>query len=182
MISHPKSDSYFQICKYRVIDSVMRNSPGRHTQLRRRRCATTAEMIRLCYPVTHPPNSILNNSLRLRDDSQSRSFYTLLEFTLTYCDEIVKDKGTVEPSPCPQEWKNGEMKRFHGMVRARGWGLRSVSTQVKLTVIAVNLKRIAALVTNQGCPMPLFLKMISKITADLYSDSKLSPYFSTCRT
>ena len=45
-----------------------------------------------------------------------------------------------------QEWKNGEMKRFHGMVRARGWGLRSVSTQVKLTVIAVNLKRIAALV------------------------------------
>ena len=47
-----------------------------------------------------------------------------------------------------QEWKNGEMKRFHGMVRARGWGLRSVSTQVKLTVIAVNLKRIAALVDN----------------------------------
>lgn len=44
-----------------------------------------------------------------------------------------------------QEWKNGEMKRFHGMSRARGWGLRGVSFQVKLTAIAVNLKRIAAL-------------------------------------
>ena len=44
-----------------------------------------------------------------------------------------------------QEWKNGEMKRFHGMSRARGWGLRSVTFQAKLTAIAVNLKRIAAL-------------------------------------
>ena len=41
------------------------------------------------------------------------------------------------------EWKNGEMKRFHGMSRARGFGLESVRTQVKLTAIAVNLKRIA---------------------------------------
>ena len=48
-----------------------------------------------------------------------------------------------------QEWKNGEMKRFHGMVRARGWGLRSISAQVKLTVIAVNIKRIAALIANK---------------------------------
>ena len=44
-----------------------------------------------------------------------------------------------------QEWKNGEMKRFHGMSRARGWGLRSITFQAKLTAIAVNLKRIAAL-------------------------------------
>ena len=43
------------------------------------------------------------------------------------------------------EWKNGEMKRFHGMARARGWGLRSITMQAKLTAIAVNLKRIAAL-------------------------------------
>ena len=40
------------------------------------------------------------------------------------------------------EWKNGELKRFHGMGRARGFGLASVQTQVKLTAIAVNLKRI----------------------------------------
>ena len=40
------------------------------------------------------------------------------------------------------EWKNGEMKRFHGMDRARGFGLASVRTQVKLIALAVNLKRI----------------------------------------
>ncbi|GMB01764.1 hypothetical protein PIPA1_45640 [Pelosinus sp. IPA-1] len=43
------------------------------------------------------------------------------------------------------EWKNGEMKRFHGLDRARGHGLKSMSTQAKLTALAVNLKRIAAL-------------------------------------
>lgn len=48
------------------------------------------------------------------------------------------------------EWKNAEMKRFHGMARARGWGLRSMTIQAKLTAIAVNLKRIAALVEEKG--------------------------------
>jgi len=47
-----------------------------------------------------------------------------------------------------QEWKNGEMKRFHGLSRARGRGLRSMLFQAKLTAIAVNLKRIAALFTD----------------------------------
>ncbi len=46
-----------------------------------------------------------------------------------------------------QEWKNGEMKRFHGMSRARGYGLRSMSIQAKFTALVVNLKRIAALVS-----------------------------------
>ena len=44
------------------------------------------------------------------------------------------------------EWKNGEQKRFHGLARARGYGLKAVSRQAKLTAIAVNLKRIAAIV------------------------------------
>jgi Transposase DDE domain len=44
------------------------------------------------------------------------------------------------------EWKNGEMKRFHGLDRARGYGLRSMSIQAKFTALAVNLKRIASLV------------------------------------
>ena len=48
------------------------------------------------------------------------------------------------------EWKNAEMKRFHGLARARGWGLRSMSIQAKLTAIAVNLKRIAALVEEKS--------------------------------
>lgn len=46
------------------------------------------------------------------------------------------------------EWKNGEMKRFHGMDRARGYGLKSMKIQAKLTVLAVNLKRIANLLSS----------------------------------
>jgi transposase len=46
------------------------------------------------------------------------------------------------------EWKNGEMKRFYGMDRARGYGLKSMSTQAKLTALAVNLKRIASLLSS----------------------------------
>lgn len=42
-----------------------------------------------------------------------------------------------------QEWKNGEMKNFHGLDRARGYGLKSMVLQAKLTALAVNLKRIA---------------------------------------
>ncbi|QAA32326.1 hypothetical protein C1I91_12140 [Clostridium manihotivorum] len=60
------------------------------------------------------------------------------------------------------EWKNGEMKRFHGLDRAKGYGLRSMGMQARLTALAVNLKRIAKLVssflldilkffTNKGC-------------------------------
>ena len=43
------------------------------------------------------------------------------------------------------ENKNGEMKRFHGMARAEGFSLKSVRIQARLTVLAVNLKRIAKL-------------------------------------
>lgn len=42
-----------------------------------------------------------------------------------------------------EEWKNAEMKRFHGLARAKGWGFRSMAFQAKFTAIAVNLKRIA---------------------------------------
>ena len=45
-----------------------------------------------------------------------------------------------------EEWKNAEMKRFHGLARAIGWGLRSMTFQAKFTAIAVNLKRIANLI------------------------------------
>ena len=45
------------------------------------------------------------------------------------------------------EGKNGEMKRLHGMDRARGYGLRSMQIQVKLTALAVNLKRIGSLIS-----------------------------------
>ena len=45
------------------------------------------------------------------------------------------------------EGKNAELKRFHGLNRAKGYSLLSVSKQSKLTAIAVNLKRIAAIMT-----------------------------------
>ncbi len=44
------------------------------------------------------------------------------------------------------EGKIGEVKRFNGLYRARGYGRLSVSKQSKLTAIAANIKRIAALV------------------------------------
>lgn len=46
------------------------------------------------------------------------------------------------------EWKNGEMKRFHGLNCAKGYGLRSMSMQALLTALAVNLKRIANMVSS----------------------------------
>ena len=41
------------------------------------------------------------------------------------------------------EGKNAEQKRLHGLSRAKGFGLESITTQAKFTAIAVNLKRIA---------------------------------------
>ena len=62
------------------------------------------------------------------------------------------------------EGKNGEMKNHHGLNRARGYGLRSMSTQAKLTAIAVNLKRIAGILSSKLTPFfdilsfkPIFL-------------------------
>ena len=49
-----------------------------------------------------------------------------------------------------EEWKNAEMKRFHGLARAKGWGLRSMAFQAKFTAIAVNLKRIANLIRENN--------------------------------
>ncbi|WP_407057873.1 IS1182 family transposase [Gudongella oleilytica] len=46
------------------------------------------------------------------------------------------------------EGKNAELKRFHGLSRARGYGLLSVSIQSKLAPIAVNIKRIAAIASS----------------------------------
>lgn len=51
-----------------------------------------------------------------------------------------------------QEWKNGEMKNFHGLDRARGYGLKSMTIQAKLTALAVNLKRIASILSSKFMP------------------------------
>jgi len=48
-----------------------------------------------------------------------------------------------------QEGKNGEMKNHHGLNRAQGYGTRSMTTQAKLTALAVNLKRIAGILSSK---------------------------------
>ena len=74
-----------------------------------------------------------------------------------------------------QEWKNGEMKNFHGLNRARGYGLKSMSRQAKLTAIAVNLKRIASILSSlklsQFISITIFLKKLDLVQH--FSSSKL---------
>ncbi len=48
------------------------------------------------------------------------------------------------------EGKNAELKRLHGLGRAKSYGLISMSKQAKLAAIAVNLKRIAAIMTAKS--------------------------------
>jgi IS5 family transposase len=48
----------------------------------------------------------------------------------------MKERAHIEP-------KNAEMKRFHGMGRARYWGLTKVNVQFIITAIVVNVKRLA---------------------------------------
>lgn len=66
------------------------------------------------------------------------------------------------------EGKNGEMKCFHGMDRARGYGLRSMRTQAKLTALAVNLKRIANLVSSYFTYIAHILVKPSKLSIVYY--------------
>ncbi len=48
----------------------------------------------------------------------------------------MKERAHIEP-------KHAEMKRFHGMARAKYWGLPKVNIQFIITAITVNLKRLA---------------------------------------
>lgn len=54
--------------------------------------------------------------------------------------EEYRKRAKIEP-------KNAELKRFHGLDRAKGYGLKSIRIQAKLTALAVNLKRIAKMVS-----------------------------------
>ena len=77
-----------------------------------------------------------------------------------------------------EEWKNAEMKRFHGLARAVGWGLRSMAFQAKFTAIAVNLKRIANLIRENerkdaGC-LSLMISLLPNLWQ--WNSLKLSVY------
>lgn len=50
--------------------------------------------------------------------------------------EDMKGRSQIEP-------KQGEMKRFHGMARAKFWGLTKLNIQAIITAITVNVKRFA---------------------------------------
>ena len=67
--------------------------------------------------------------------------------------EEYRKRAKIEP-------KNAELKRFHGLDRARGYGLQSVRIQAKLTVLAVNLKRIAKMVSALNGIFDLVLKFL----------------------
>jgi hypothetical protein len=60
------------------------------------------------------------------------------------------------------------MKRFHGMAKARGYGLKSMQTQAKLTELAVNLKRIASLLSSNFNTSCLYMvKILIKIVTPM---------------
>jgi len=84
------------------------------------------------------------------------------------------------------EWKNGEMKRFHRMDRAKGYGLKSIRTQAKLTALAVNLKRIAALVSSYSNKIPYIMEIKwlfnLKDPFDFVKDCVKKPLFQWFRT
>lgn len=73
--------------------------------------------------------------------------------------------------------ENGEMKRFHGLFRARGWGLRSILFQAKLTAIAVNLKRIAAITGKETLPVIAFFKKIDDYFQKLILNTNFATIF-----
>jgi hypothetical protein len=62
-----------------------------------------------------------------------------------------------------QQWENGEMKNFHGLDRARGYGLKSMAIQAKLTALAVNLKRIAKILSSNKSISMRFIIIFFKI-------------------
>lgn len=79
----------------------------------------------------------------LQVGSNTAEFYEISQYQKT---EAFKEKYKQRASI---EGKNAELKRFHGLYRARGYGLKSVSMQSKLAAIAVNIKRIAAILSSK---------------------------------
>lgn len=105
-----------------------------------------------------------------RDECIGKKKQKAKEFIVAASTPLFYEKNQEQKTPefqekykqrAAQEWKNAEMKRFHGMTRARGWGLRSMSFQAKLTAIAVNLKRIAQLVEDKSSPFDAIFAALS---------------------
>ena len=130
----------------------------------------------------------------LKVSANAPEYYELSQFEKTQeFQDKYKERAGIER-------KNAEMKRFHGLARARGYGLRSVSFQAKLTAIAVNLKRIAKMVSSlynkiklqntiwkqepnlgrQKTASELLLGMENHLKALLFQQSRTVPCLLTC--
>ncbi|MBR1738355.1 MAG: transposase [Firmicutes bacterium] len=97
-------------------------------------------------PSTYLPNFII----RQGDRSNKRGYSSILCAGKAWVFEKTEEFRQKYRERSGIERKNAEMKRFHGLARARGYGLRSVSLQAKFTAIAVNLKRIAKIVSSSN--------------------------------
>ena len=115
-----KRQKEYEVYKYYFKADQCRNCPHREE------CLGKAKTVRKILQVSSNAPEYYEHSQREKTD----------EFREKY-----KERSGIER-------KNAEMKRFHGLARARGYGLRSVSLQAKLTAIAVNLKRIAKMVSS----------------------------------
>lgn len=72
------------------------------------------------------------------------------------------------------EGKNGEMKHFHGLDRARGSGLKSMELQAKFTALAVNLKRIGAILSSNKVSNQRFFVIFLK------KSKENDPFWKSC--
>ena len=57
----------------------------------------------------------------------------------------MKQRAHIEP-------KQGEMKRYHGLERAKYWGLPKMNIQATISAIVVNVKRV---ITMNSCSYQL---------------------------
>lgn len=137
-------DSDQWICKYgnETVKSKTKISERKGTKYKQ--CLYTFER-EMCRNCPHRVECIGNKKIiarKLRVSENAPLFFELSKRTqTTEFQEKYKKRAKIES-------KNAEMKRFHGLTRARGYGLKSVSIQTKLTAIAVNLKRISKLISS----------------------------------
>ena len=111
-----KNGAHWQI-NYRFERECCRNCPHRQACIGNAR--TIAKKL-----------SVGTSTPELYEHSQFTKSRTFLEH--------YKVRARIEP-------KNAEMKRFHGLDRAKGFGLKSVRLQAMFIAIAVNLKRMDAI-------------------------------------
>jgi len=129
-----KRQKEYEVYKYYFKADQCRNCPHREE------CLGKAKTVRKILQVSSNAPEYYEHSQREKTD----------EFREKY-----KERSGIER-------KNAEMKRFHGLARARGYGLRSVSLQAKFTAVAVNLKRIAKMVSSLNRNKPLKKQLLNE--------------------